>query len=84
METKMLNNDQYDVIFVQEIQKRHDWPVIYGVGPFKSELEGRVAIQYIGLSIVTGRMMVPKPEYDSLPADIQAKLGAPLRALDDR
>lgn len=74
--------DEYDVDFVHEIQKRHNWPVYYGVGPWKSELEGRVAITYYGLAICSGTMLVPKPEYESLPEWIRAKLGEPKTALD--
>lgn len=74
----------YDGEFVREIQKRHNWPVYFGPGPMKAHLEGRVAIEYFGGSIDTGRMMVPRPEYESLPQDIRLKLGTPLRALDDR
>lgn len=78
----MTTTDTYDVTFVHEIQRRHGWPMVYGVGPFPGELEGRVAIRFFGGSIVTGRMMVPRPEYEGLPADVKAKLGSPLRALD--
>jgi hypothetical protein len=74
----------YDGEFVREIQARRQWPVFWGVGPFKAELEGRVCISYFGGSVITGQMMVPKPEYESLPEDIKAKLGEPVTALDDK
>jgi hypothetical protein len=72
----------YDGEFVHEIQKRHNWPWYVGVGPFRKELEGRVAIR-IPAGITSGTMLVPRPEYESLPDEIKAKLGPPKQALDD-
>lgn len=75
---------EYDQAFVWEIQKRYNWPVFYGVGPFECELEARVAITYYGGGISTGRMMVPKPEYESLPESVHSRLGEPIRSLESR
>lgn len=73
----------YDGEFCLEIQKRHNWPWYIGVGPWRKELEGRVAIRIPTGGIASGTMLVPRPEYDSLPDAIKAKLGPPKEALED-